>query len=167
MNNAQEYSIRPATTDDVSLILGFIRELADYETLLREVTATEALVRRFMFGDQPRAEALIGELGNEPVGFALFFHNFSTFLARPGIYIEDIYVRPEFRGRGYGRAFFTHLSKLAVERGCGRIEWAVLTWNEPAIEFYRNLGARAMDEWKVFRLDAASFGRLAREEAPK
>ena len=161
MSDAKEYSIRPATVEDAALILRFIRELADYERLLGEVTATETLIRHFMFGDQPRAEALIGEFRSDPVGFALFFHNFSTFVSRPGIYIEDIYVRPEFRGRGFGRAFFVHLAHLAIARGCGRIEWAVLTWNDPAIDFYRKLGARAMDEWKVFRLDSESLRRLA------
>jgi GNAT superfamily N-acetyltransferase len=161
MSDAREYSIRPATVEDSPLILRFIRELADYERLLGEVTATETLIRQFLFGDPPRAEALIGEFRGDPVGFALFFHNFSTFVSRPGIYIEDIYVRPEFRGRGFGKAFFVHLAQLAIERGCGRIEWAVLTWNEPAIEFYLTLGARPMDEWKVFRLDSESFRRLA------
>lgn len=145
-------SIREATEADVPLILRFIRELADYEKLPHECVATEAQVRATLFGERRYAEVVIAEEDGEPAGFALFFHNYSTFLARPGIYLEDLYVRPEFRGRGTGRALLAHLQELARQRNCGRVEWAVLNWNEPAIRFYKSLGARPMDEWTVFRL---------------
>lgn len=145
-------SIRPATEDDVPLILRFIRELAEYEKLPHECVATEEKVRSTLFGNPRFAEVLIAEEDGEPAGFALFFHNYSTFLAKPGIYLEDLYVRPEFRGRGIGRALLARLEELARERNCGRVEWAVLNWNEPAIRFYKSIGARPMDEWTVFRL---------------
>jgi GNAT superfamily N-acetyltransferase len=144
--------IRFATEADVPLILRFIRELAEYEKLPHECVATEEAVRSTLFGERRFAEVLIAESGSEPAGFALFFHNYSTFLAKPGIYLEDLYVRPEFRGRGYGKALLMRLTELARERNCGRVEWAVLNWNTPSIEFYKSLGARAMDEWTVFRL---------------
>ena len=144
--------IRFATEEDVPLILRFIRELAEYEKLPHECIATEEAVRSTLFGEKRFAEVLIAEEANEPAGFALFFHNYSTFLAKPGIYLEDLYVRPEFRGRGYGKALLMRLAELARERNCGRLEWAVLNWNEPAIEFYKSLGARPMSEWTVFRL---------------
>lgn len=157
--------IRPATPEDVRLILGLIRELAAYEKLENEVVATEDDLRRTLFGDRPAAEVVIldesaGD-GSEAAGFALFFHNYSTFLGRPGLYLEDLYVRPEARGKGYGQLLLSHLARLAVERGCGRMEWWVLDWNEPAIGFYRKLGAVAMDEWTVFRLTGAELEELA------
>ena len=155
--------IRPATPDDVALILRFIRELADYERLLHEVVATEDRLRETLFGARPAAEVVIAEEDGEARGFALFFHNYSTFLAQPGIYLEDLYVRPEARGRGAGRALLAHLARLARERGCGRLEWWVLDWNESAMRFYRSLGARPMDEWTVFRLAGADLDRLADE----
>lgn len=155
--------IRPATPDDVPLILRFIRELADYERLLHEVVATEERLRDTLFGARPAAEVVIAEAEGEPLGFALFFHNYSTFLAQPGIYLEDLYVRPEARGRGAGRALLAHLARLARERGCGRLEWWVLDWNEDALRFYRSLGARPMDEWTVQRLAGADLERLADE----
>lgn len=158
--------IRPAREDDVGLILRFIRELADYEKLLHEVVATEEKLRRTLFGPRPGAEVVIAEDGGEPVGFALFFHNYSTFLAQPGLYLEDLYVRPEARGRGIGRALLAHLARLARERECGRLEWWVLDWNEDAIRFYRSLGARPMDEWTVFRLTGDDLDRLADEGGP-
>lgn len=161
MSDPNPFSIRPATPDDVALVLQFIRDLAEYEKLLDEVRATETSLRECLFGVRPVAEALIGECDGKAAGFALFFHNFSTFVGRPGIYVEDIFVRPAFRGRGLGKAFFLYLAELARRRDCGRMEWAVLDWNEPAIAFYRRLGARAMDEWKVFRLDREAIGRLA------
>jgi GNAT superfamily N-acetyltransferase len=161
MSDQTRFTIRPARAEDVPLVLEFIRELAEYEKLLNEVQATEASLHESLFGSRPVAEALIGEEAGQPAGFALFFHNFSTFVGRPGIYIEDVFVRPPFRGRGLGKSFFLHLAALARERDCGRIEWAVLDWNEPAIEFYRRLGARSMDEWRIFRLDRASIARLA------
>ena len=153
--------IRAAEGADAPLVLRFIRELAEYERLLHEVEATEDRLRETLFGALRRAEVVIAELDGEPVGFALFFHNYSTFLARPGIYLEDLYVRPEARGRGAGRALLAHLARLAKERGCGRLEWWVLDWNEPAIRFYRALGARPMDEWTVFRLTGPDLDRLA------
>ncbi len=144
--------IRFATENDVPLILRFIRELAEYERLAHAVVATEDTIRRTLFGNPRFAEVLIGEADGEPVGFSLFFHNYSTFLGQPGIYLEDLYVRPELRGRGYGRQLLARLAEVARERNCGRLEWAVLNWNEDAIRFYRSLGARPMDEWTVYRL---------------
>jgi GNAT superfamily N-acetyltransferase len=162
---ANTLHIRPATEADVPLVLRFIRELAEYERLLHEVVATEDRLRDTLFGARPAAEVVIAQNGDEPVGFALFFHNYSTFLAQPGIYLEDLYVRPEARGRGAGRALLAHLARLARERGCGRLEWWVLDWNESAIRFYRSLGARSMDDWTVFRLTGPELARLA-DEAP-
>ncbi|HEX2211255.1 MAG TPA: GNAT family N-acetyltransferase [Longimicrobium sp.] len=156
--------IRPAREADVPLILRFIRELADYERLLHEVVATEDRLRGTLFGARPAAEVVIAEDGDgEPLGFALFFHNYSTFLAQPGIYLEDLYVRPEARGRGAGRALLAHLARLAKERNCGRLEWWVLDWNESAIRFYRSLGAQPMSDWTVFRLTGDDLARLADE----
>jgi GNAT superfamily N-acetyltransferase len=156
-------TIRPATPDDVPLILRFIRELAEYERLLHEVVATEARLRDTLLGARPAAEVVIAEADGEPLGFALFFHNYSTFLAQPGLYLEDLYVRPEARGRGVGRALLAHLARLARERGCGRLEWWVLDWNESALRFYRSLGAQPMDEWTVQRLTGPDLDRLADE----
>jgi GNAT superfamily N-acetyltransferase len=155
--------IRPATEADVPLILRFIRELAEYERLRHEVVATEERLRETLFGVRPAAEVVIAEDAGEPVGFALFFHNYSTFLAQPGIYLEDLYVRPEARGRGVGRALLAHLARLARERDCGRLEWWVLDWNESAIRFYRSLGAQPMSDWTVFRLTGDDLARLAGE----
>lgn len=158
--------IRLAANADVPLILRFIRELAEYERLLHEVVATEERLRETLFGARPAAEVVIAEdADGAALGFALFFHNYSTFLAQPGIYLEDLYVRPEARGRGAGRALLAHLARLARERGCGRLEWWVLDWNESAIRFYRSLGAQPMDDWTVFRLTGEELGRLA-DEAP-
>lgn len=164
--------IRAANEADVPVILHFIRQLAAYERLEHEVVATEDGLRRALFGERPAAEVLLleertdeidsGPARSEPVAFALFFHNFSTFLGRPGIYLEDLFVRPDRRSRGYGQRLLAHLASLAVERGCGRLEWSVLDWNEPAIGFYRKLGAVAMDEWTVFRLTGAEMESLAR-----
>jgi GNAT superfamily N-acetyltransferase len=159
--------IRPAAESDVPLILSFIRELAAFERLAHEVVATEAGLRATLFGPRPYAEVAIAEDGGESAGFALFFHNYSTFLGRPGIYLEDLYVRPELRGRGIGRALLAHLARLAVERGCGRLEWWVLDWNESAIRFYRSLGAVAMDEWTVFRVAGDALVRLASEDGDR
>jgi GNAT superfamily N-acetyltransferase len=155
--------IRPAAASDVPLILRFIRELAEYERLAHEVVATEDGLCETLFGARPYAEVVIAEEEGEPAGFALFFHNYSTFLGRPGIYLEDLYVRPEMRGRGTGRALLAHLARLAVERGCGRLEWWVLDWNERAIRFYRSLGARPMDDWTVFRVAGDDLHHLAAE----
>jgi GNAT superfamily N-acetyltransferase len=153
--------IRRATADDVSLIHRFINDLAEYERLAHEAVATEDDLRNALFGERPYAEVMIGSYDNEPAGFALFFHNFSTFLGKPGIYLEDLFVRPELRGHGVGKALLVQLAKLALERGCGRLEWAVLDWNEPSIGFYKSLGARPMDDWTVFRVTGDSLANLA------
>ncbi len=155
-------TLRFANRGDTGLVLAFIRELAEYERLAHEVVADEALLRKNLFGERPHAEVILAELHGEPVGFALFFHNFSTFLGRPGIHLEDFFVRPEHRGRGIGTVLLAYLARLAVERGCGRLDWAVLDWNEPAMEFYRALGARCIDDWKIFRLDGDSLEAVAR-----
>ena len=156
------FTIRFAAAEDVSLILQFIKGLADYEKLTHEVTATEELLRDTLFGTRRVAEVLIGDYRGEPVGIALFFHNYSTFLGRPGIYLEDLFVVPTMRGRGFGRALLTYLAKLAKERDCGRVEWAVLDWNEPSIQFYKELGAVPMDNWTVFRLTGEALDAQAR-----
>ncbi|MCH8290920.1 GNAT family N-acetyltransferase [Candidatus Poribacteria bacterium] len=156
-----DFEIRPASEDDVPIILSFIKELAEYERLSHEVIATEDTLRECLFGERRFAEVVIGYYGNEPVGFALFFYNFSTFLSKPGIYLEDLYVKPEFRRRGYGRVLLLYLARLAKERGCGRFEWSALDWNEPAINFYKNLGAVPMDEWTVYRVTGETLSRLA------
>jgi GNAT superfamily N-acetyltransferase len=155
------FTIRFAGEDDVPVILRFIKGLAKYEKLTSEVTATEPLLRETLFGARRVAEVMIGDFQGEPVGFALFFHNFSTFLGRPGIYLEDLFVIPEMRGRGFGKALLIYLAKIAVERGCGRVEWAVLDWNEPSIQFYKNLGAVPMNEWTVFRLTGEALAAQA------
>ena len=156
-----EIGIRPASEEDVPLILSFVRELAGYECLLHEVSATEDLLRFHLFGERRGAEVVIGPHADEPAGFALFFHNFSTFLGRPGIYLEDLYVRPEFRGNGIGRAMLVYLAGLAKERDCGRLEWSVLDWNEPAIRLYRGIGAVSMDDWTVYRVAGEDLDELA------
>lgn len=156
-----DLEIRPATEVDVPLILTFIRELADYERLSHEVVATEETLRDSLFGQRRFAEVLLGYRGGLPAGFALFFHNFSTFLGKPGIYLEDLYVRPEFRGAGVGRALLIHLAELAVERGCGRLEWSVLDWNEPAIGFYKSIGASPVSGWTVYRVTGKALEALA------
>lgn len=156
-----DFRIERAGQEHLPLILSFIKELAEYERLSHEVVATEALLRDTLFGERAVAEVLIGYYKDAPVSFALFFHNISTFLGRRGLYLEDLYVRPEARGRGLGRAMLAHLAQLARERNCGRLEWAVLDWNEPAIRFYRNLGADAMDGWTIFRLTGGALDRLA------
>jgi GNAT superfamily N-acetyltransferase len=158
---ASALTIRTATAADVPAVLGFIRELATYEHLQHEVVATEADVHAALFGARAHAEVALACLDGTPVGFALYFHNFSTFLGKPGIYLEDLFVRPAMRGRGVGRHLFAWLARTAIERGCGRLDWAVLDWNAPSIAFYRSLGAVAKDEWTVYRLDGAALRRLA------
>jgi len=157
----EKFTIRSATVADVSIILELIRALAEYERAPNDVVATEEILQETLFGKKPAAEVLLLFEDKNAVGFALFFHNFSTWLGRPGLYLEDLFVRPEHRGKGYGRAFLIELAKIARERNCGRLEWAVLDWNEPAIQFYRKLGAKAMDEWTVFRLTRAEIAQLA------
>lgn len=158
-------AVRPATPGDARLIVEFIRELAAYEKLAHECRADEDSIRRHLFGEGfgrgPVAECLIGEVDGRAEGFALFFTNFSTFLCRPGVYLEDLYVRPAAQGRGLGLALLRELARLALERGCGRVEWSVLDWNRPAIEFYRRAGARPMEEWTVFRLAGAALTEFA------
>jgi GNAT superfamily N-acetyltransferase len=157
--------LRPAGAADAGLILELIRELAGFERLAHEVVADAAALRRHLFGGRPAAEVLIAEVGDAPAGFALYFPTFSTFVGKPGLYLEDLFIRPAYRGRGIGRAVLIHLSRLAVERGCGRLEWSVLDWNERAIGFYRELGARPMSDWTVFRLDGEALETLASPSA--
>ena len=157
------FRIDPAVEADVPVILDLIRDLAEYEKLSDQVTATEADIARSLFGDPPRAEAVIARLDGDAIGFALFFHNYSTFLGRPGLYLEDLYVRPAFRGRGFGRRLLVHLARIAVDRGCGRFEWSVLDWNAPAIAAYRRAGAVPLDDWTVHRLTGDALERLASE----
>ena len=154
-------AIRPATPADLSLIAQFIRDLAEYEKLAHEVRFDEAKLGANLFGPRPYAEVVIGELDGEPQGFALFFHNFSTFEGRPGLYLEDLFVRPAARGSGLGKALLAHLAQLCVARDCARLEWSVLDWNTPAIGFYQSLGARLMDEWTVMRVDGEALAKLA------
>jgi GNAT superfamily N-acetyltransferase len=156
------FKIRDANEADVPQIHQFIRDLADYEKLGHVVVATEAQLLATLFGDSPFAEVIIAEEDGKPAGFALFFHNYSTFLAQPGIYLEDLFVKPEYRGRGYGKALLARLAQIARDRKCGRVDWAVLDWNEPSIAFYESLGARRMDEWHTFRLTGPALDRLAR-----
>ncbi|MEP7015151.1 MAG: GNAT family N-acetyltransferase [Verrucomicrobiota bacterium] len=153
--------IRAATRDDVPLILQLIRDLAEYERAPNDVTATEEQLVDVLFGERPAAEVALAFENDAAVGFAVFFQNFSTWLGRPGIYLEDLFVKPEERGKGYGRRLLVHLARIARDRGCGRMEWAVLDWNEPAIKFYRALGAQPMDEWTVFRLKREGISNLA------
>lgn len=153
--------IRPAARGDVALLLELIGELADYERLRDEVVLDAELLERHLFGERPAAEAAVAERGGEPVGYALFFPTFSTFLGRPGIWLEDLFVRPAHRGGGVGRALLEHVAQLAVARGCGRLEWSALDWNEPALAFYRGLGARRMSEWQLHRLDGAELAAVA------
>ncbi|MGE5544387.1 MAG: N-acetyltransferase family protein [Bacillota bacterium] len=159
MDNQLE--LRFANEKDVPLILMLIRELAEYEGLLQEVVATEEILTEWLFAKK-KAEVLIGECGRQPAGYALFFHNFSTFLGRAGIYLEDLYVRPEYRGRGYGKAFFRKLAQITIERGCGRLEWWCLDWNQPSIDFYLSLGAEPMEDWTVYRLTGDTLAQLAK-----
>lgn len=153
--------IRTATESDLPLILTFIRALAVYERLEDRVVATEEVLRESLFGARPYAETLIAEDDGKPVGFAIFFHNFSTFIGRPGIYLEDLFVNPEARGRGYGKALLARLAAIAKERNCGRLEWSVLDWNEPSINFYKSLGAVPLDDWTMFRVTGGALDALA------
>lgn len=160
MNETIEF--RFARRNDVPQILTFIRELADYEGMLDQVVATEELLTKWLF-EKEKAEVLLGSCGGKTVGFALFFHNFSTFLGRAGIYLEDLYVCPEYRGHGFGKAFLNQLAGIAVERGCGRLEWWCLDWNKPSIDFYLGMGAQAMSDWTVYRIDGERLEQMAEE----
>jgi GNAT superfamily N-acetyltransferase len=154
-------TIRPATESDSALILNFIQGLAEYEKLSHEVVASEEQILLSLFGDQPSAEVLIAEFANKAAGFALFFTNYSTFLARPGIYLEDLFVLPEFRGNGIGKSLLTHLAGLVVEKDMGRLDWSVLDWNEPAINFYEQLGAKGLTDWTQYRLTGSALVKLS------
>lgn len=156
-----DFQIRPATIAEIPVILQLVRGIAEYERLSHEVVATEESLRESLFGARPAAEVAIGYAGTEPAGFAVYFHNYSTFLGRAGLYLEDIFVKPEWRRQGLGRQLLAHVAEVAVFRGCVRLEWAVLDWNEPAIRFYEKLGARAMDEWTVYRMTGEALERLA------
>lgn len=156
-----EFKIRSASENDVPLILSFIRELAEYERLSHEVVATEEGLRKTLFHERPSAEVIIGELNGSPVAFALYFHNYSTFLGKPGLYLEDLFVKSEMRGKGIGKVMLSYLAHIARERGCGRFEWSVLDWNEPAIKFYHSIGALPMNEWTVQRVSGAALEELA------
>ncbi|MCX7876033.1 MAG: GNAT family N-acetyltransferase [Melioribacteraceae bacterium] len=159
----KDITIHFASENEVGIILSFIKELAEYEKLSNEVSATEEQLKKTLFGENKFAEVLIAEYKNQPAGFALFFHNYSTFLAKPGIYLEDLYVKKELRGKGIGKALLSYLGVIALERNCGRIEWSVLDWNEPSIKFYLKLGAIAMNEWTVYRVTGNSIKNLADE----
>jgi GNAT superfamily N-acetyltransferase len=158
-----ELKIQSATITDVPLILEFIKALAKYEKLSHEVTATEELLKETLFGKQKVAEVIIGYYEETPVGFALFFHNFSTFVGKPGIYLEDLFVKQEYRGKGFGKALLKHVAKIAKEKNCGRFEWSVLDWNEPSIKFYKSLGAKPLHDWTIFRVSGESLTELAKE----
>ena len=161
-STTKEFKIRPAEESDVKLILQFIKGLGEYEKLSHEVVATEEKLRKTLF-KQKMAEVIIGEFGSEPVGFALFFYNYSTFLGQAGIYLEDLYIKPEMRGKGFGKTMLKHLAKIAVEHDCGRLEWACLDWNEPSICFYKGLGAKALDDWTVYRVTGETLVEMAKE----
>lgn len=161
MKGVADFQIRPARVDDAPVILGLIRDLATYERAPDEVIATEEQLVDVLFGQRPAAEVLLAFEEQSAIGFAVYFYNFSTWLGRPGLYLEDLFVKPEKRGKGYGRALLVELAKIACDRGCGRMEWAVLDWNEPAIKFYRTLGAKPLDEWTVFRLTRDGIEELA------
>jgi GNAT superfamily N-acetyltransferase len=158
-----DFKIRAATVNDAAVLLSLIKELAEYEKLSHEVEATEADISQSLFGDRPVAEALIGEFDGVPISFALFFYNFSTFLGKAGIYLEDLYVKPEYRNNGFGRKMLAHIAHLAKQRSCGRFEWSVLDWNEPAIRTYDRLNARPMKEWILYRLTGEALNKLAQE----
>ena len=162
MTNNASFMIRPATVEDVPLVLEFITALAEYEKLSHRVTATEATLRESLFGANPGAEVLLAFEGETPVGFAVFFHNFSTFLGVKGLWLEDLFVRPEHRGRGYGKALLLRVARTALGRGCGRFEWAALDWNTPAWDFYKALGAAPLEDWTMFRVTGEALERLAK-----
>ncbi len=157
------FQIRQATEADIPVVAWFIRQLAEYERLLHEAVVTEEILRENLFGERAYAEVLLGYHEDRPVAFAVFFHNFSTFLGRPGLYLEDLFVIPEMRGKGFGRSMLVHVAKIARDRKCGRFEWSVLDWNQSAIEFYKKLGAVPMNEWTVFRVGGEALERLADE----
>lgn len=158
--------IRPATSEDTAAILAFIRELAEYEKLLHEVSATEEQLRAALFGERPAAEALLAFVNDEPVGFAVYFTSFSTFVAKPGLYLEDLFVRPAHRGKGIGKRLLLEIGRIAAERGCGRYEWSVLDWNAPSIAFYESLGAVMHGDWRRMRVEGAALSQMAAGQQP-
>lgn len=164
LTTASNFTIRPASATDTEVIFSLIKELADYERLAHEVVATEDDIRSSLFGERPYAEALIGEYSKIPISFALFFYNFSTFVGKPGIYLEDLYVKPEYRAQGFGRQMLVHIARLAIKRNCGRFEWSVLDWNTPAIRTYDRLQAKPMKDWILYRLTGEALKNLAAEE---
>jgi GNAT superfamily N-acetyltransferase len=155
-----DFEIREGTLSDIPIILTFIKELAEYEKMSDDVVANEKLLKEHLFGEKRSAEVVIAYYQNKPVGFALYFYNFSTFLGRPGLYLEDLYVRKPMRGNGFGKALLKHLAKIANENNCGRMEWAVLNWNEPSIQFYKSLGAKPMNDWTVYRVTGEALQEL-------
>jgi len=159
----ENFTIRNATIDDSELILNLIKELAEYEKLLHEVTATKEILEETLFSERPFGEVIIGDFEEKPIGYALFFYNFSTFTGRPGIYLEDIYVQPNMRGKGMGKCLLAYIANLAVKENCTRVEWSVLDWNTPSIKFYRSIGAIPMDGWTVQRLDGESLKNFAKQ----
>lgn len=161
MEQLSNFEIKTAKEQDIGIIFMFIKELAEYERLSHTVVATEDSLRQWLFGEHPMAEVILGYNNGQPVGFALFFHNFSTFEGKPGIYLEDLYVKPEYRGKGLGQELLRYLAKLTKERDCGRFEWTVLNWNEPAIQFYKKLGADLLKDWRICRVTGESLERLA------
>ena len=156
----QQFTIRQATTEDVHIILSFIKELAEYENMSEQVVATEELLKEWLF-EKKKAEVILAMEGDKTVGFALYFYNFSTFLGRAGIYLEDLFVKQEYRGRGYGKALLKELARIAVSQGCGRLEWCCLDWNQPSIDFYLSLGAVPMDDWTQYRVTGDTLKKLA------
>jgi GNAT superfamily N-acetyltransferase len=166
MPPSSEFSIRAATESDIPTILRLVRGLAEYERLAHTVTATEASLRESLF-ERPAAEAVIGWLGDEPVGLAVYFQTYSTFLGRAGLYLEDLFVEPEYRGRGFGKRLLAYTASVAVARGCPRLDWSVLVWNEPSIQFYRSLGATSLDDWRTFRLAGEALAQLAADQGPR
>ena len=164
LKTVSNFKIRPAVENDAGTIFSLVKELADYERLTHEVVATENDIRRSLFGERPFAEALIGEYERTPISFALFFYNFSTFIGKPGIYLEDLYVKPEYRSKGLGRKMLAYIARLAIKRNCGRFEWSVLDWNTPAIRTYDRLNAKPMQDWILYRLTGGALAELAKEE---
>ena len=162
--DSTDFQIKKASRHDIPVILWFIRQLAEYERLSQETVVTEELLSESLFGERPAAEVILGHYGNKPVAFAVFFHNFSTFLGKSGLYLEDLFVIPEMRGKGFGRTMLGYLARLACERNCGRFEWAVLDWNESAIKFYKSLGAVPLNEWTVFRVTGEALERMAEKK---
>ncbi len=162
MSLSPDLTLTPATHKDVPVVFDLIKSLAAYEKLSHEVTGTTQQLEQALFGDRTYAEAILARWQGQPVGFALFFHNFSTFLAQPGLYLEDLFVLPDYRGKGIGKALLCHLADLAVERGCGRLEWSVLDWNQPAIDFYQHMGATVLPDWRVCRVTGDGLTHLAK-----